>query len=181
MPAKKIAAKPVRKNPRKPIIDLKNQIKKPKGAPKRALNRASVKTQESAKARVTQVLFKDEPVMPPTNVIEIDQNVSARVIAYAQKRGMTVNALIDMMIRGFDKSATVMSLDSLVSFGKYRGITLENMIRGDVRYARWAFENVAAHKFDDKAEAFLQEMETKLARSSPFRRSGYESPEDTYW
>ena len=45
-----------------------------------------------------------------------------------------------------------------MSFGKYRGQVLEDIIKKDPNYVIWAIENTSFFDIDEKAEAVLQDF-----------------------
>ncbi len=50
---------------------------------------------------------------------------------------------------------TEFSLDSILSFGKYKGYQIEDVIEDDPKYISWLIENTQ-HTFDEEAMQLLQ-------------------------
>src|SRR3954466_9033721 len=71
-------------------------------------------------------------------------------------RGLSVDAFIRVALRGALQRNGYVPLKAELTFGKYRGETLETIIRADPEYIRWMLTNSNTFSTDDAAIDLLE-------------------------
>jgi hypothetical protein len=88
-------------------------------------------------------------------VIDVPFEVAQDFYNTAAERGITPNHFAEVMIRSFTSIRTVYSLGDTIKFGKYAGVLVEDLIRADPKYCRWAYGNTDRFDLDDDAYDLL--------------------------
>jgi len=107
-----------------------------------------------------------KPTTAETN-LRLPAELLKRLFVVADKRGTTVVDMLDVLSRNprpeqKKTNKTPVYLNTKLDFGKYRGLTMDAIIRNDLMYAEWLFEHVVhihlqpecIHLMDELNETF---------------------------
>jgi uncharacterized protein (DUF3820 family) len=89
-------------------------------------------------------------------------------------RGLSVEDFIRIALRGALQRNGFVPLRAEMPFGKYRGETLESIIRADPEYVRWMLSNSTSFSTDEAAIELLEMLSKPAASQAPVseRRRG---------
>lgn len=95
---------------------------------------------------------------PESLVIVLDPGVAEVLKALSNKRGVDVQTLIRVSLRNLAQRTNYYDLGTSLSFGKYRGETMETVIRCDPQYVVWAQKTFDGLELSDSCLDLLTEM-----------------------
>lgn len=52
-------------------------------------------------------------------------------------------------------NVTILELEDIIPFGKYRGNRIKDIVEDDFDYAKWVIDTVSTHKFSDDVLAYI--------------------------
>jgi hypothetical protein len=88
-------------------------------------------------------------------IVDVPFEVAQNFYNTAAERGITPSHFAEVMIRSFTAIKTIYSLTDTIKFGKYAGALVEDLIRADPKYCRWAYGNTDRFDLDDDAYDLL--------------------------
>lgn len=91
--------------------------------------------------------------------LDADDEIEDRFFKMCDRKGVHPSKMFETMVRSFDRGSTIYSLDMRMDFGKYAGMTVEDVIRTDTRYIAWLTRESAWFRLDASAERLLKIME----------------------
>ena len=74
------------------------------------------------------------------------------------RRGTTLDEYVRLKLKGMTARKWFYGLKDTFTFGKYRGETVENVIRGDPEYCIWALKTVDGFDLHPEALELLTDM-----------------------
>lgn len=95
---------------------------------------------------------------PESLVVTLDPGVADVLKALSDKRGVDVQTLIRVSLRNLAQRTNYYDLGTSLSFGKYRGETMETVIRCDPGYVQWAQKTFEGMELSDACLDLLTEM-----------------------
>ena len=90
-----------------------------------------------------------------TITITLAEDVYKEVMQLCEERNLTFDAYAQVILRGARKNPLLFKLDSRMTFGKYKGERVEDVIKADPAYIMWASSKVESFTLDEEASAFL--------------------------
>lgn len=88
--------------------------------------------------------------------MELSPALSARIEAIAAAKGMSVELLIGLALHGITTSTNrEFSPASKITFGKYVGVPLGDVIENDPHYALWCLRNIDWFRMNGAASEAL--------------------------
>lgn len=90
--------------------------------------------------------------------IALPKILASEVEDILAQRSMTMSEYVAVALRAMPKDATVLYLDTLLPFGKYRGETVEMVTRADPAYIIWMSENVGRVRIADNVTHLANEL-----------------------
>lgn len=101
---------------------------------------------------------------PQLSLNFLSEESQEKLAKMAAARGMSPDALLNIALKNVEVRKRIISLTDKVPFGRYQGFTLEDMIRGDVRYANWMAGNATSCEFSEEAMALLNTLLEELGK-----------------
>jgi hypothetical protein len=97
----------------------------------------------------------------PTGYIAIhtDEQTEEDFRNLCDKRGLYPEQMFRVMLRGYAKRQVNFDLQDELTFGKYNGLRLEEVIRADPRYITWLLGESTWFRISDRAKAILTLIE----------------------
>lgn len=95
----------------------------------------------------------DRVVIDPAIVPSLERMAVERGISTTQ----LINVRLTAIVNAYNNHRTL-NLQDPMPFGQYRGISVENMIRSDVRYVRWLFSESDIFDLDQEALDLIEEL-----------------------
>ncbi len=92
-------------------------------------------------------------------LIEVPEEVMEDALPILKRRGIKLDAVVTVYLRALIVSAehtTMRGLEDAMPFGKYRGATIEHVIRTDPRYINWLLRTADNFLIDEKAAILLR-------------------------
>jgi hypothetical protein len=93
-----------------------------------------------------------------TDTVTLPQDVYDQLITRLQEKGLTLSDFVRMNARSFIRMPPVFNLDTKVTFGKFSGETMENVIRLAPSYVVWCMENIAGFAIGPDALKMLSDF-----------------------
>lgn len=99
-----------------------------------------------------------------TKIIEVElpEDLAASVAEILVERQLELNDLVRLYLRSFviaSRRFGLLKLTDEMPFGKYRGETLEIIIRTDPHYVSWMIDNNDTFRVDQTAMALIAHMQ----------------------
>lgn len=91
--------------------------------------------------------------------VRIDADIYKQVVSDLKAKGTTIDVYIHLQLIACAKtSRSMLSLKDKMPFGKYTGALVEDVIRGDTKYALWLIAQDGSTKFDGDAINLANEL-----------------------
>jgi hypothetical protein len=101
-----------------------------------------------------------DPKTRTMRIDKVDEDTYEGFNAMCDERGIARDRMFAVMVKAFNKRPTVFDLSDELTFGKYRGLLLEDVIRADSRYIAWLLRESSWFQLAPHAELLLTEMES---------------------
>lgn len=88
--------------------------------------------------------------------IKIEGTLYKQAMVELKKRGATIETFVQLQLRAMCKDKTIYRLKDRITFGKYSGSIIEDIVRCDPKYMTWLLEN------SRKPEQFHSEIQETL-------------------
>ena len=102
------------------------------------------------------------PVEESTRTISV--TLPAQLLDHVEEilagRGIDIDTFVRMGLRNVTRKVPFYGLETPLGFGKYRGETLEAVIRCDPTYVIWALQTLERFEIAEEAIALLDEVVT---------------------
>lgn len=96
--------------------------------------------------------------------MEVPIEVAREFYAMCQSRGIEQERMFSVMVKAFANKTEVYGLQDTLKFGKYGGVNVEDLIRADPQYCRWAIQNTERFDLTDEAYELLEEIDPPRTR-----------------
>lgn len=104
----------------------------------------------------------------PTTNLKVGIPIAHAIIGAAKNKGVTVEVLLSVALKSINNHCNTMLLDSRFRFGKYRGHTLDEIIRCDPSYVDWCLNHVDRFKISEDADKMLDLYLDRVETEIPF-------------
>jgi plasmid maintenance system antidote protein VapI len=103
----------------------------------------------------------NQPVLTNENLIliAIKAEIAKQLKELATARQISVSDMVEVMLRNMSSSRKNIELDTKFRFGKYYGLTAEQVIRSDIRYAIWMRDKLEDVHFDEQCLALIEQID----------------------
>ena len=91
--------------------------------------------------------------------IKVDSDLYKQINEQLKAKGTTIEVFIRLqLIAGLKVSAQCLGLKDKMPFGKYAGASVEDIVRGDTKYAAWLVSQDGSKKFHGDVINLITEL-----------------------
>ena len=108
--------------------------------------------------RVQRAAGKPRKVAKTTVLLKIDPQLLADAAVIFDKRGTNLETFVRLHLRAMTRYKSILTLKDTMSFGKYYGERVEDVVRTNPAYMVWLLAQEGATKFDTDVLELLEQI-----------------------